>query len=119
MGFSRVLSEPDATLTEQRAWLMTERNVKVSVGCLWKLRRLRLTLKKSQCAPLNETAQMSLRREEWRARQPDLHSEHLVFIDETGTKTNMVRLYGRAPRKPGWRTQGPEVRSVASLSDLI
>jgi transposase len=40
---ARVLSEPDATLAELQAWLMAERGVKVSVGCLWKsLRRLGL-----------------------------------------------------------------------------
>lgn len=27
-----------------------------------------------------------------------MNPEHLVFLDETGAKTNMVRLYGRAPR---------------------
>jgi transposase len=27
-----------------------------------------------------------------------LDAKHLVFIDETWTKTNMTRLYGRAPR---------------------
>jgi hypothetical protein len=37
-------------------------------------------------------------REEWRASQPDLNPERLVFIDETGAKTNMVRPSGRAPR---------------------
>jgi transposase len=37
-------------------------------------------------------------REEWRASQPDLNPKHLVLIDETGAKTNMVQLYGRAPR---------------------
>src|SRR3984893_412782 len=37
-------------------------------------------------------------RKEWRSSQPDLNPERLVFLDETGAKTNMVRLYGRAPR---------------------
>ena len=60
---ARVLSEPDATLAELRAWLIEKRGVKVSVGCLWKrLRRLGLTLKKSRCAPPNKTAPMSPRR---------------------------------------------------------
>lgn len=36
--------------------------------------------------------------EEWRASQPELTPKRLVFIDETGAKTNLVRLYGRAPR---------------------
>jgi transposase len=37
-------------------------------------------------------------RERWRAGQPGLDPSKLVFIDETGTNTKMVRLYGRAPR---------------------
>jgi transposase len=43
-------------------------------------------------------ADIAKAREEWRVGQIDLNPEHLVFIDETGAKTNMVRLYGRAPR---------------------
>lgn len=30
--------------------------------------------------------------------QPELDPDHLIFIDETGTSTNMARLRGRAPR---------------------
>jgi transposase len=44
-----------------------------------------------------DRADVAKAREEWRASQPELNPEHLVFIDETGAKTNMVRLYGRAP----------------------
>jgi len=28
----------------------------------------------------------------------DIHPSHLVFLDEAGARTNMTRLYGRAPR---------------------
>ena len=60
---ARVLRAPDATLAELQAWLMAERGIKVSVGCLWKrLRRLGLTRKKSHCAPPSKTAPMSPRR---------------------------------------------------------
>ena len=38
------------------------------------------------------------RRQDWLASQPALDPEHLVFIDETGASTNMVRRYGRCPR---------------------
>jgi hypothetical protein len=38
------------------------------------------------------------RREEWFEGQLDLDPERLIFIDETGTSTNMARLRGRAPR---------------------
>ena len=37
-------------------------------------------------------------RAEWTQKQAKLDAEHLVFIDETGTSTNMARLRGRAPR---------------------
>lgn len=34
----------------------------------------------------------------WRSDQPGIDAGRLVFIDETGTATNMARRYGRAPR---------------------
>src|SRR6202008_3973178 len=92
---ARVMSKSDATLAELQAWLLAEHNVKVSIGCLWKrLRQLGLTLKKSHCAPPSKIAPTSPRP----AMNGVLNPEHLVFIDETGAKTNMARLYGRAPR---------------------
>lgn len=36
------------------------------------------------------------RREDWLKELPGLDPARLVFIDETGAKTNMTRLYGRA-----------------------
>jgi transposase len=45
-----------------------------------------------------DRADIAQARDEWRAGQPDLNPEDLVFIDETGAKTNLTRLYGRAPR---------------------
>lgn len=54
--------------------------------------------KKSLRAAEQDRADIAEAREEWRAGQPDLKPENLVFIDETGAKTNLVRLYGRAPR---------------------
>jgi transposase len=37
-------------------------------------------------------------RESWNELMPSLDVRHLVFVDETWTKTNMTRLRGRAPR---------------------
>jgi transposase len=37
-------------------------------------------------------------RERWRQDQPNLDPAHLVFIDETGTSTNMARSRGRSRR---------------------
>lgn len=41
---------------------------------------------------------MAAARECWKARQPSLDPAKLVFIDETGTATNMARLRGRSRR---------------------
>jgi hypothetical protein len=32
------------------------------------------------------------------SKQPALNPQRLVFVDETRIKTNLARLYGRAPR---------------------
>jgi transposase len=45
-------------------------------------------------------------RAKWRADQVSLDPKKLVFIDETGTNTKMVRLYGRAPK--GQRSVGKQ-----------
>ena len=41
---------------------------------------------------------MSARRQDWPDSRPRLDPAQLVFIDETCTKTNMMRTRGRAPR---------------------
>lgn len=46
-----------------------------------------------------------MRRQAWFDAQPDLDPRRLVFIDETGASTKMVRLRGRAPR--GERCRAP------------
>lgn len=40
---------------------------------------------------------MARRRDRWRQHQGRLDPKRLVFIDETWTKTNMVRTHGRCP----------------------
>ena len=54
--------------------------------------------KKSLRAAEQDRTDIARAREKWHASQPDLNPERLVFIDETWAKTNMVRLFGRAPR---------------------
>ena len=45
-----------------------------------------------------------LARQNWRERQIALNAKRLIFIDETGAATDMVRRYGRSPR--GQRVKG-------------
>ena len=45
--------------------------------------------------------------------------EKLVLVDETGAKTNMTRLYGRALRGKRLVGRVPHGHWVASMSDMI
>ncbi len=55
-------------------------------------------LKKIVHASEQERADVAERRERWRQDQLSLDPTRLVFIDETGTSTNMARIRGRARR---------------------
>ena len=54
--------------------------------------------KKSLRASEQDRPDVAEARDRWRANQPELKSETLVFIDETGAATDMARRYGRCPR---------------------
>ena len=54
--------------------------------------------KKTLHAAEQERPDVAAAREAWRATQPDLDPDRLVFIDETWAKTNMTRQRGRCPR---------------------
>jgi transposase len=54
--------------------------------------------KKSLRAAEQDRPDVAAARTEWASNQAELDPDHLVFIDETGTSTNMVRQRGRAPR---------------------
>lgn len=56
------------------------------------------TEKKSIRAAEQARADIAEARRAWRELQPGLKPEKLIFLDETWAKTNMTRLYGRAPR---------------------
>ena len=56
---ARVAAYPDATLDELRTWLVAEREVRVSIGCLWnRLQFLKLPLKKSRSEPPSRIGRM-------------------------------------------------------------
>src|SRR5438105_13253408 len=55
-------------------------------------------LKKIVHASEQERPDVAAARAAWIAVQPELDPARLVFIDETGTATNMARLRGRARR---------------------
>lgn len=55
-------------------------------------------LKKSLRAAERHRADVARARRRWIRQQGFLDTTRLVFIDETATSTNMVRLWGRCPR---------------------
>ena len=50
---------------------------------------------------------MAAAREAWKADQASLDPSKLVFIDETGANTKMVRSHGRSPRGRRLRAKAP------------
>ena len=54
--------------------------------------------KKSLHAAEQDRVDVRTARANWKREQPRLDPKKLIFIDETGTSTNMTRLHGRCPR---------------------
>ena len=55
-----------------------------------------IDIKKTLRASEQEREDVLKKREKWREFQQSVLPQKLVFLDETGAKTNMTRLYGRA-----------------------
>src|SRR3546814_6540542 len=53
--------------------------------------------KKALRAAEQDRPDVAARRKLWRAAQPFIDPEKLVFLDETGVNTKMARLYGWSP----------------------
>src|SRR5918994_1071466 len=63
--------------------------------------------KKTRHAAEQDRPDVAAARRAWRAQQPALSPERLVFIDETWATTAMARRYGRAPPGPRGVGAGP------------
>jgi len=53
--------------------------------------------KKVSRAAEQDRPDVAAQRQQWRAEQPTLDPERLVFVDETWASTNLTRRFGRAP----------------------
>jgi transposase len=67
----------------------------------------RSVLKKSLHASEQERPDVAAARENWKEAQTSLDPDKLVFIDETGASTKMVRLYGRSRKGTRLIAQAP------------
>ena len=98
----RIAAEPDITLAELQAWLLAERKVKVSVGCLWnRLNFLSRSPKKSERAAEQDRPDVAQARNEWRASQGQLNPERLVSST-------------RPAPQPTWRAAMAAARAVSA-----
>ena len=55
---------------------------------------------------------IAARRKLWKAAQPFIDPESLVFLDETGVNTKMARLYGWAPVGERCRDYSPDMNPI-------
>ncbi len=80
---------PDATVLELRDAL----GLKCSEKTLWQtLRKMGWRFKKkSSRAAEQDRADVVVKRKDWHATQETVDAERLVFLDETGLKTNFTR----------------------------
>ena len=94
----------DLTPEETRG-LLGERGVRVGVSSVWRFfERHGISFKKTVHAAEPQRADVAAARLVWKNLQPWLDPRRLVFLDETGTATNMARRRRRCRR--GFRLIG-------------
>ena len=94
-----IKQQPDLTLSEIQQRLRADKAVVVGYGTVWRFFASRkISFKKMLHAAEQEREDVAQARKAWRQSQPSLDPNKLVFIDETGTNTAMVRQRGRGPR---------------------
>ena len=79
-----------------------------------------LSLKKTLKASEQERADIKQQRETWQEFQANIDPGRLIFLDESGVKTNMTRLYGRAGKGKRCHDKAPDGRweTVTVLSSI-
>ena len=93
-----IAKQPDLTLNEIVV-AMRKRRISGSRSAVWRLfARHGISFKKSLHAAEQERPDVACARRRWMREQGMFDPARLVFIDETSTSTNMVRLRGRCRR---------------------
>jgi transposase len=92
-----VRREPDLTLEEIQCRLRDELQQKAGLGSVWRFfDRHGISFKKKHSRRRAGSPDVAAARAAWADDRAKLHPERLVFIDETGTSTNMARLAKRS-----------------------
>ncbi len=87
-----VRREADLTLEEIQGRLLDERQRRAGIGSIWRFfdRHSVSFKKKSVRAAEQDRPDVAAARVAWAQDQAKLDPDHLVFLDETGTSTNMA-----------------------------
>jgi transposase len=93
-----VAAEPDLTLAEIVVRVAEAHGRATTDGSLRRFfRRHRISLKKTLRAAEQDRPGVAAARQAWQAAQGGLDPARLVFVDETGANTKLVRTRGRGP----------------------
>lgn len=87
--------QPDRTLAELKALLATEASVPTICRAV---RKLGYRIKKTVRAAEQDRPDVAAARTAWRAEAPTWEASRLVFLDESGVRTDLIRRYGRGRR---------------------
>lgn len=94
-----IAAENDLTLAQIGQRLLEDRGVRTNEASIRRFfKRNRITVKKTLHASEQTRPDVAEARALWKANQSNLDPARLVFVDETGANTKMVRAYARAPR---------------------
>lgn len=104
---SRVTGEPDITLREICAELSGQGIATSKSAVSRYLLRMGFSFKKTVLASEQDRPDVKAARDLWSKDQTGLDPQRLVFIDETGCATNMIRSRGRSIRGKRLRGQSP------------
>ncbi len=92
-------AEPDLTLETIVQRLLAGLGLKTSEAAVRRFfKRHSITFKKNAARRRAGRPDFAQARERWKASQASLDPTKLVFVDETGANTKMVRAYGRCRR---------------------
>jgi hypothetical protein len=96
--FALIARRPGLTLDEIVAGDAQAKDRRQSQRGVALLQRHKISFKKSLRAAEQERANAARARRRWMREEGMFDPARLVFLDETATSTNMVRLRGRCPR---------------------
>ena len=85
------------------------------LATIWRtVKQLGFTRKKTVRASEHDRPDIAAARAQWAATAPTLDPTRLVFLDESGVATNLLRRYGRGPRGQRVADHAPQGRWESS-----